>query len=139
MIFKPYTTSPLSSSQYIVCHGLKGLNVVSPFFTKLESLYANIHQRILKEEHGTSILDFPSILDLSMIEDEYHLNQYITNWNQAIWSMRADIIHLATANHQDLLRRQEEEADGQKQSTIENGRFDIDPLRAFETKESFLK
>lgn len=104
LIFKPYSTSPLSSSQYLVCKGMKSIQAAKAFAGRLEVLYGRMLEHIRNSEAPDNILDFPAVVDLNLLEDEDQLNQCINASNNANWTMRADIIQLALANHTEFLK-----------------------------------
>ena len=112
LLNKPYTTSPLSSSQYLICKGLKNVQSAKEMVEKLREAY-----KLVKMNQGQK--DILQIIDYMTIENEDALRQNITNSNLANNSVRTELMRIALAN--------------------QDGEQDIDDQRAFQTKMEELK
>ena len=70
-------------------------------------MYNEIKNEDSLNSTNSTIIDFPSLLSLRLIEDEDQMNQYIRNSNNANWTMKADAVQLAMANYKEYLKLKE--------------------------------
>ena len=92
LVFKPFSSSPLSSAQFVVCKSLRDLGGVSEVIPLLNRVY----EQMLKNKE----LDVQSIIDFSIIENEDALKQSMNKLNDANHTARSDLLKVAFASIQ---------------------------------------
>lgn len=68
-VYRPYTVSTLSSSQFVVCKSLKLGEFGDRVIEKLEAIY----QKLLQERAALNLIDVKSVIDFSLVENEDRL------------------------------------------------------------------
>lgn len=119
LVFKPFSTSPLSSGQYIVCKGLKDLKTA----TEIKEMFLKAYNTMIKSPQS----DFEKLIDYNIIENEDALKQNITNLNNANLTARADLLKVALTSLS--------LSEGDKLSS----KYGVDNTRAFEIKCDLLR
>jgi hypothetical protein len=90
LVFKPFTTSPMSSGQYVVCKNLRNLEAVGKIVHHLNKVYESMLSN--KDQ------DLQSLIDFSIIENEDALKQSLNKLNDANHTARSDLMKVAFAS-----------------------------------------
>lgn len=107
-------------------------------------MYNEIKNEDSLNSTNSTIIDFPSLLSLRLIEDEDQMNQYIRNSNNANWTMKADAVQLAMANYKEYLKLKEAYEIEKKQNPASEPpdllslKYSINPGQSHSKKMIFL-
>lgn len=120
LIMRPFSLSPLSSSQFISCKNLKNIQHAKQIKDKLLTVYQDYLENPDK--------DMGDLLDYSIIETEDSLRQYLRGiYNIPFIESRTQILKAANANLDQINSKKEQNL------------LKVDNVKAFEKKMKLLQ